>query len=95
MIKFKNNQVRVRCLECRNEHFINMEFIKTDKQQRSISFEYEHTFKGKLKCSNCGEKMKLKIMIYEYPKGILNYIDIGNKSCLEMDTFDESVLDIS
>ena len=57
MIKF-NNKIRVRCLECKEEHFIEMKYIVTDKEQRSIGFEYEHIHKGKLKCS-CGEDMKL------------------------------------
>ncbi|MCK9446094.1 hypothetical protein M0Q50_04290 [bacterium] len=83
MIKF-NNKIRVRCLECKEEHFIKMKHIVTDKEQRSIGFEYEHIHKGKLKCS-CGEDMKLLTTIFEYPKGIINYVDTSEKSCLIMD----------
>jgi len=46
MIEFKNPLVRVRCLECREEHFIEMKYIGTDKEQRSIGFEYEHIYRG-------------------------------------------------
>ena len=45
MIKLKNNLVRVRCLECKEEHFIEMKHIGTDKEQRSMSIEYEHIFR--------------------------------------------------
>jgi hypothetical protein len=84
MIIFKN-PIRVRCLKCREEHFIEMEYIGTDKQQRSTSFEYEHIYRGELKCSHCGEKMKLLTTIFEYPEGFLNYHETDNKSCLVID----------
>ena len=83
MIKF-NNKIRVRCLECRNEHYIDMINIGTEKEQRSFGFEYEHIFRGKLRC-DCGENMKILTNIYEYPKDIINYIDTSEKSCLIMD----------
>jgi hypothetical protein len=78
-------QIRVRCLECREEHFIEMKLIGTEKQQRSLGYEYEHIARGELKCSHCDNEMKLLISIYEYPKGFINYIDVSNESCLEMD----------
>ena len=33
--------------------------------------------------------MKIEIIIWEYPKGILNYHDISNESCLSMDELTE------
>lgn len=88
MIELKNNKIRVRCLECKDEHFIEMKLINTDKVQRSVSFEYEYTYYGELACT-CGENMKIEIIIWEYPKGILNYHDISNESCLSMDELTE------
>ena len=44
-MEFKD-KVRVRCLECREDHVIEMNCIETDKSQRSLGFEYEHTFRG-------------------------------------------------
>lgn len=85
MIKFINNILRVRCLDCKEEHFIEMKHIGTDKVQRSISFEYEHIYRGEIKCSQCGEDMKLLTTIFEYPNGILNYHETNNESCLVMD----------
>ncbi len=85
MIEFKNPLVRVRCLECKEEHFIEMKHEGTEKKQRSISFEYEYTYRGELKCSHCGEDMKLLTTIFEYPKGDLNYHETNNESCLVMD----------
>jgi hypothetical protein len=84
MIEFKIPKLRVRCLECKKEHFIDMKLINSDKVQHSISFEYEYTYGGELKCS-CGDIMKLETIIFEYPKGILNYHETGEESCLVMD----------
>jgi len=92
MIEFKN-KIRVRCLECSEEHFIEMKLIGTEKQQRTISFEYEYIFRGELRCS-CDEEMKLLTTIYEYPKGILNYIDHGDESCITMDEITEDSINI-
>jgi len=92
MVEFKNPLVRVRCLECRKEHFIEMKHIGTEKKQRSISFEYEHTYRGELKCSHCGEEMKL--LTFEYPKGFLNYHETNNESCLVMDDITDDSLNV-
>ena len=94
MIEFKNALVRIRCMECKEEHFIEMKHIGTDKEQRNMGFEYEHIFRGELKCSNCGEDMRIISTIYEYPKGIINYIETNNESCLEMDEITGDSLNI-
>ncbi len=94
MVEYKNNKIRVRCLECREEHFIEMEHIGTDKEQRSLGFEYEHTFRGELKCSHCMEKMRLLTIVYEYPKEIINYVDNSDESCLVMDDVNNDSFDI-
>jgi len=49
MIEFKNNIIKVRCLECNEEHFIEIKHIGTSKEQKNISFEYEHIYRGGLK----------------------------------------------
>ena len=88
MIELKNNKIRVRCLECKDEHFIEMRLINTDKVQRSVGFEYEYTYYGELACT-CGENMKFEIIIWEYPKGIINYYESSNEKCLLMDKLTE------
>jgi len=93
MIKFKYPFVRIRCLECREEHFIEMKHLGTEKEQQSISFECQHIYRGKLKCSHCSEEMKLLITLFEYPKGFLNYHETNNESCLVMDDITEDSLD--
>ena len=40
MIKFENSKIRVRCLECKEEHFIEMKHIGTEKEQRTLGYEY-------------------------------------------------------
>lgn len=85
MIAFKNNSVRVRCLECKEEHFIEMKHLGTDKQQRNFGYEYEHIFRGEMKCSHCGDNMRLLTTVFEYPKEIINYVDVADEGCLIMD----------
>ena len=94
MIEFKNPLVRVRCLECREEHLIEIKHIGTDKEQRIIGFEYEHIYKGELKCSNCEEDMRLSTTIFEFPKGFLNYHETNNESCLVMDDITDDSLNV-
>jgi hypothetical protein len=94
MIEFKNPSIRVRCLECKEEHFIEMRHIGTEKEQRTLSFEYEHIYRGELKCSHCGEDMRLLTTIFEYPKGILNYHETKNESCLVMDGINDDSLNV-
>ena len=38
--------------------------------------------------------MRLLITLYEFPKGIFNYIDINKKSCLLMDDITEDKFNI-
>lgn len=90
MIQIKNNLVRVRCLECNEEHFIEMKHVGTDKVQRTIGYEYEHVYSGELKCSHCSDDMKLLTTIWEFPKGILNHHETKSESCLIMDDIDFS-----
>jgi hypothetical protein len=94
MVEFKNPLIRVRCLECKEEHFIDMKHIGNDKEQRSISFEYQYIYRGELKCSHCGEVMRLLTTIFEYPKGILNYHKTNNESCLVMDDITDDSLNV-
>jgi hypothetical protein len=94
MIEFKNTLVRVRCLECKEEHFIEMKHIGTEKEKRSIGFEYEHIYRGELKCSHCGEEMKLLTTLFEFPKGFLNYHETNNESCFVMDDITDDSLNV-
>lgn len=71
-----------------------MKYIGTDEEQRSVSFEYEHTYRGELKCSHCGEDMRLLKTIFEYPKGFLNYHETNNESCLIMCSITDDSLNV-
>ncbi len=94
MIEFKDPNIKIRCTECKEENHIYMKYLGTEKEQRTIGFEYEHTYRGESECSNCDEKMRLLITLYEFPKGIFNYIDINKKSCLLMDDITEDKFNI-
>lgn len=85
MIYINQNKIRVSCYGCRNVQFIPIEHKNTFKVQRTMGFEYEHEFKGNLVCPDCGEKLALEILCFEYPDGILNYVDIENEGCVELD----------
>jgi hypothetical protein len=96
MIKINKDKIRVRCLECKEEHFIPLNHISTDKEQRSLGYEYEHTYQGDLNCSNCTDDIKISLLIYEYPKGWINYVDTVNEGCLVMGDieYDKNLLKI-
>ena len=85
MIELNTNKIRVRCLECKEEHFIDIELKHTDKEQRSLGYEYEYTYVGEMECSKCNEQMILEFIIFEYPKSIVNSVDENNYGCLIMD----------
>ncbi len=89
MIEFKDPLVKVRCIECKEQNFIEMKLIGTDKEQRSLGFEYEHIYGGENKCTHCQEEMRLITTLYEYPKGELNYIDTVNEACIITDKMDD------
>ena len=94
MVNLKHNLVRVRCLECSTTHSILMQLIGSEKEQRSLSFEYEHIFRGELTCEHCNTAMRLLTTVYEYPKGIINYIEQTNQACLILDAITEESLTI-
>jgi hypothetical protein len=90
MVEFKEDKVRVRCLECDDWFDITLKHFKTYKEQRSVSFEYEHIFRGELKCPVCEEIMKINITVFEYPKGIINCVNCEGVSCLILDDINEN-----
>ncbi len=76
MIEFKNNKIRIRCLECREEHYINREYKNTEKQQRSFGFEYEHTFLGELSCSHIDNSNESCLIMDDITNDSLNVYEI-------------------
>ncbi len=94
MIEFKNPLLRVRCLECKEEHHIDMKHIGTEKELRNIGFEYEYIFRGELKCSNCDGNMRLITTIYEFPKGELNYHQTDSEGCSLQDVITDDLLNV-
>lgn len=90
MINLSSNKIRVRCIECKEEHFIEIKNIFNDKMQRSLGYEYEHEYAGELQCSKCNDLIKIKLTIFEYPKDWINYIDIGEEGCLIMNKIEHS-----
>jgi hypothetical protein len=79
-----NELVKVRCLECKFPSDIKINRIGNERIQRSLGFEYEHYYNGSLKC-NCGELMRLSIIIWEYPKNEISHHEIREESCLIVD----------
>jgi hypothetical protein len=73
--------IKIRCIECKETNYIHMNHVATEMLKRSLGFEYEHIFRGQLKCSHCNENIRLLTTIFEYPKGFLNYCDSDSKSC--------------
>ena len=86
---FKNNLIRVRCIECKEEKLIPVYLIGTEQEQRTIGIEYEHIFRGESNCLNCNERMRLLITLYEFPKNYFNYVDTSSEACLVMNDINE------
>ena len=85
MIQLKDLLIKVKCLECGKQQLIEMKHIETEKAQRDLGFEYEHIYQGKQKCIHCEEEIKVETLIFEYPKGFLNYHETNNESCIILD----------
>ena len=96
MIKLKNNKIKVKCLECKKYHEIEIKHISTEKEQRNISYEYEHIYDGYIKCDKCGDKIGIILEIYEYPKTFVNSIYPTNKGCTIVSdiSFNKNIIDI-
>ena len=43
-------------------------------------------------CTHCGEQMRTLIIVYEYPKDFINYIDNSDEGCLIMEDVTEESL---
>lgn len=82
MIKLSSNKVRVRCLECQTENYITLDSFNTDREARSVSYEYEYTCTGDCNCVNCREKLIIELIVFEYPKGFINYSETNEEGCL-------------
>jgi len=89
MLVLSNNLIRVRCIECQRNNYINLVFKSVEKVQRSISYEYEYLYNGTKDCI-CGETLKLSLIVFEYPKGIYNYSESNVQSCLLMEDIVDS-----
>ena len=86
MVELIDDNIRVRCMECKTEHFLKLELKSTIKEARTMGYEYQHEFyNDPINCNKCNEEFKLNFLVYEYPKGFTTYIDIGNEGCLEME----------
>jgi hypothetical protein len=90
MIKFKNNDIRVRCIECKESQNITLLLISEEKEKRSIGTEYEYIYRGESNCTHCNEKLRILSTIFEYPIGQFNYVDNVEQGCLIMDKIEES-----
>lgn len=84
MIRFNKDNIRVRCLECMEDYHIPLEHRKTDKEQRTMGYEYEHFYIGNMTCVKCFDEMVLELYVYEYPKNFINWVELSNSGCLDM-----------
>lgn len=82
MIVFNTNNIRVRCLKCSSKNLIEVNLKETNDIERDLGYEYEYIYKGKLRCHHCNKKMKIKLLIFEYPTDITNYIETSQEACV-------------
>jgi Holliday junction resolvase-like predicted endonuclease len=73
-----NNDVVVRCEECDSENIIfgtDIEFEVTSVEERGMGEEIGYDAHEERCCQNCGNEITVRITVYEYPLGVLNYDD--------------------
>lgn len=90
MISLKNNNIRVRCIECKESQYITLALIGKEHEKRSIGTEFEYIHRGESNCSHCNEKLRILSTVYEYPEGHLNYVDNVDQGCIIMEDIDET-----
>jgi len=59
------------------------------KEEREMGAELYHLWQNEVKCQRCGEFLTIKIFLYEYPEGCLNYVDVESESGCEILNKDE------
>jgi len=93
MVKIENIIVNVICLECKSKYSLPILEPVTEKEQRSLGYEYEHTWNSNIKCDKCGDEIKIEVIAYEYPKGFLNYEETNGEGCIITDKINFTVHD--
>lgn len=94
MLVLKNENVRVRCVECKESQYIKFEYIGKETERRTIDVERQYIYRGENNCTHCENKMRILAMLYEFPTGIINYIDTSDEGCLIMEDLTEDSIEI-
>jgi len=81
MIRIKNSEIKVKCMGCKETHYIKTKLRSTEREQRNIDYEYFHQYHGE-KCCKCGEKLLVEVDVYEYPQGFLGYNEDRGENCV-------------
>ena len=59
------------------------------REEREMGPELYHLWQNEVECQGCGEFLTIKIFLYEYPEGCLNYVDVESESDCEILNKDE------
>lgn len=95
MITFKNPKISVQCAECLSrDNIMCVEHTGNEKFKRTAGMEHTYIYRGSSECVNCGYHLSMSVYLTEYPKGILNNIDIFCPTMNIIDNITEESLDI-
>ncbi len=81
-----NRMFTVGCKRCHHEERLILsekDYTKLE-EERSISYETEHTFVKKYGCVKCSNEILFGVHIYEFPIGILNYTEFFGNGYLKL-----------
>lgn len=67
--------LKVKCQNCGTiiDADLDFECVSTNERDMGTEFDYEGVFEGV--CPGCGKDIFIKVEAYEYPEGVVNYLD--------------------
>lgn len=77
--------IKIKCKECFSSNLMkDSELPKPEicKYERNLGYETCYTLSIISNCKTCNNSFVIGINIFEYPAGILNYVDIVTSGCL-------------
>lgn len=97
MIKLKYNFhiVKIICKGCLNTNTdIVLEYKNTETFKRSVGNEENYIYYGDKHCGQCGDKLKIIVTATEYPKGILNNIEVLHDGLYLSENIDVEIFEV-
>lgn len=69
------NPIRLKCENCKTVFETDMEFECVSSNARSMGIELDFEGMVEASCPNCGKDIFVRLEVYEYPQGVVNYTE--------------------